>query len=89
MVRIPRVVFIESEIQMVCWSGLGRAYDMLEAKDFAAGCLTIILCAVLVPLFYLVFKLTLFFAVLSAIALGIFLGITVLGRIVRFLFTGK
>ena len=32
---------------------------MLELMDFATGCLTILLCVLLVPLFFLVFKLTL------------------------------
>ncbi len=62
---------------------------MLEAKDFATGCLTILACAVLLPLFFLVFKLTLFLAILLAIVIGIVLGITVLGRIVRLILTGK
>jgi hypothetical protein len=62
---------------------------MLETKDFATGCLTIILCVILVPLFFLVFKLTLVFAVFLAIVTGLILGITVLGRIVRLFITGK
>jgi hypothetical protein len=62
---------------------------MLETKDFATGCLTIILCVVLVPLFFLVFKLTLVFAIFLAMVTGIILGITLLGRIVRFFITGK
>jgi len=62
---------------------------MLEPKDFATGCLTILLCVVLVPLFFLVFKLTLIFAVFLAIVTGIILGITILGRIVRLFITGK
>ena len=62
---------------------------MLEAKDFATGCLTIIVCAVLIPLFFLVFKLTLIFAVFLAIIIGIVLGVTILGRIVRLFITGK
>jgi hypothetical protein len=62
---------------------------MLETKDFATGCLTMILCVALVPLFFLVFKLTLVLAVFLAIVTGIILGITLLGRIVRFFITGK
>ena len=62
---------------------------MLETKDFATGCLTILLCLILVPLFFLVFKLTLFLAIVLALFIGIVLGITVLGRIVRFFITGK
>ena len=62
---------------------------MLETRDFATGCLTLILCIALVPLFFLVFKLTLFIAVPLALVFGIILGVTLLGRIVRYLFTGK
>ena len=62
---------------------------MLETKDFTTGCLTILLCAVLFPLFLLVFKLTLIFAIFLAILTGIILGITVIGRMVRFFITGK
>jgi len=67
----------------------GKGYPMIEAKDFATGCLTIILCVVLFPLFFLVFKLTLVFAVFLAIVTGVVLGITILGRIVRLIITGK
>jgi len=62
---------------------------MLEAKDFATGCLTITLCVVLFPLFFLVFKFTLVLAVFLAIGTGIILGIAVIGRIVRLFITGK
>jgi hypothetical protein len=62
---------------------------MMETKDFATGCLTLIVCVILIPLFLFVFKLTLFFALLLAIPIGIILGITVLGRIVRYFITGK
>jgi len=66
-----------------------KGCHMLETKDFATGCLTLIVCAVLIPLFFLVFKLTLFFAILLAIPISIVLGITILGRIVRYFITGK
>jgi len=62
---------------------------MLEAKDFITGCLTIIACAVLIPLIYLVFKLTLFIAIPVGILIGVILGITVLGRLVRLFISGK
>jgi hypothetical protein len=62
---------------------------MLEAKDFATGCLTIIVCAVLIPVMYVVFKLTLLIAIPLGIMIGLILGITVLGRIVRLFFSKK
>jgi len=66
-----------------------KGCHMIEAKDFATGCLTLIVCAALIPLFLLVFKLTLLFAVLLAIPISIVLGITILGRVVRYFITGK
>jgi len=66
-----------------------EGFSLLEVKDFATGCLTIILCIALFPLFFLVFKLTLILAVFLAIVIGVLLGITLLGRIVRFFITGK
>ena len=62
---------------------------MVETKDFATGCLTLLLCALLLPLFYVVLKLTLFVAIVLAMTIGIILGITVVGRIVRLFITGK
>jgi hypothetical protein len=66
-----------------------KGYSMLEAKDFATGCLTIIVCAVLIPLIYVVFKLTLFIAIPLGIIIGMILGITILGRIVRLFISKK
>jgi hypothetical protein len=66
-----------------------RTVYMLESRDFATGCLTILLCVILVPLFFLAFKLTLIVAVLLATVTGIILGITIVGRIVRLFITGK
>ncbi len=62
---------------------------MLEVKDFATGCLTIIVCAVLIPLMYLVFKLALFIAIPLGIIIGMLLGVTILGRMVRLFFSKK
>jgi hypothetical protein len=62
---------------------------MLDAKDFATGCLTIIVCAVLIPVMFLVFKLALIIAIPLGIMIGLVLGITVLGRMVRLLFSKK
>ena len=62
---------------------------MLEPKDFATGCLTVILCVVLIPVIYLVFKLTLLIAIPLGILIAMILGITILGRIVRLFLSKK
>jgi hypothetical protein len=69
--------------------GNKKGYAMLEAKDFATGCLTVIVCAVLIPVMYVVFKLTLFIAIPLGIIIGMILGITILGRIVRLFISKK
>jgi hypothetical protein len=66
-----------------------KGYAMLEAKDFVTGCLTIIVGAVLIPLRFLVFKLTLFIAIPLGIIISVILGITILGRMVRLFISKK
>ena len=92
MIRSLRAVIVQGSHDSpdgALRKGKGATAGMLEPKDFATGCATIILCALLLPLFYVVFKLTLFLAVVLAIAVGVILGITVVGRIVRYFITGK
>jgi hypothetical protein len=84
--RPPTSAIIRNKRQ---FSGKQEGRAMLEAKDFATGCLTLILCVILIPFFFLVFKLTLIFAVFLAILTGVILGITLVGRIVRLFITGK
>lgn len=62
---------------------------MIEPKDFAVGCLTIILCAILIPLLYIVFKLSLLIAIPLAIIVAMIFGIAILGRIIRLIFSEK
>ena len=69
--------------------GNRKGYAMLEVKDFATGCLTVIACAVLIPIMFLVFKLTLFIAIPLGIIIGVILGITILGRMVRLFISKK
>ena len=59
---------------------------MLEPKDFAIGCLTILLFLVLVPLLYLGLKLSLLIAIPLAIFAAAILGTALLGKIVRRIF---
>ncbi len=66
-----------------------KGYPMLEPRDFATGCLTVILCIVLIPVIYLVFKLTLLIAIPLGILIAMILGITILGRIVRLFLSKK
>jgi hypothetical protein len=62
---------------------------MIEPKDFAVGCLTIILCAILIPLLYIIFKLSLLIAIPLAMIVAMIFGIVILGRIIRLTFSEK
>lgn len=60
---------------------------MVGVKDFLVGCLTIILCILLLPVVYLVCKLGLSLAIIiGAIAL-VAIGIALFGKIIRLIFS--
>lgn len=65
---------------------------MIESKDFATGCLVIliiILCIALIPILFFFFKLSLFVAIPLAIVAGLIFGIAILGKVVRWIFSKK
>lgn len=62
---------------------------MVGPKDFAIGCLSIILCVLLIPVLYLVCKLSLLFVVLLGIVAVIVIGVAVFGKIIRLIFSRK
>ncbi len=56
------------------------------AGDFAVGCGVVLLCAILLPLFVLVLKLAFWLALPLAVAAAAFVGIVLLGRVIRKIF---
>lgn len=56
------------------------------AGDFAVGCLVFVLIAITLPLLMIVLKVTFWLAVPVALAIAAFVGIVLLGRIVRGMF---
>ncbi|MDP3112506.1 MAG: hypothetical protein Q8M71_10435 [Thermodesulfovibrionales bacterium] len=60
---------------------------MLGAKDFLVGCLAIILCALLIPLLYLVCKLSLSLAIAIGVIALVAIGIALFGKIIRLIFS--
>jgi len=59
------------------------------AKDFAIGCLSIILCVLLIPVLYLVCKLSLLLAFILGLIAVIVIGVAVFGKIIRLIFSRK
>ena len=62
---------------------------MLGAKDFAIGCMAIILCILLIPVVYLVCKFSLFLAIVIGVIALVAIGIALFGKIIRLIFSRK
>ena len=52
--------------------------------DFLVGCITIILVIVFIPLLWFVFHLSIMIAIPLGIVIGIFFGLVVIGKLVRY-----
>ena len=52
--------------------------------DFLVGCITVILVIVFIPLLWFVFHLSIVIAIPLGIAIGIFFGLVIVGKLVRY-----
>jgi hypothetical protein len=60
--------------------------DKLGPKDFITGCLVIVVAIFVVPLLVLIFKISVYLAVVIGVILAVILGIALLGKVVRLIF---
>jgi hypothetical protein len=60
--------------------------DKLGAKDFFVGCLVVGIAIIVVPILILIFKVSIYLAIIIAIFLAIILGMALLGRVIRLIF---
>jgi hypothetical protein len=60
--------------------------DKLGPKDFFTGCLVVIVAIVVVPILILLFKVSIYLAVVIGVMVAVVLGIALLGKIVRLIF---
>ena len=65
---------------------MANEIDRLGPKDFFTGCLVIIIAVIVVPMLVLIFKVSIYFAILIGVIVAIILGIALLGKIVRLIF---
>jgi hypothetical protein len=63
--------------------------DKLGPKDFFTGCLVILVAIVVVPLLVLMFKISVYLAVVIGVLVAIILGIALLGKVVRLIFFSR
>ena len=68
---------------------MGNEIDKLGIKDFITGCLVVILALIAVPILILIFKISVYLAVVVAVFLAIIFGFALLGRVIRLIFFKK
>jgi hypothetical protein len=60
--------------------------DRLGPKDFLTGCLAIVVAVIVVPILVLLFKVSIYLALVIGIMIAIVLGTALLGKVVRLIF---
>jgi hypothetical protein len=60
--------------------------DKLGPKDFITGCLVIVVAVFVVPILILLFKVSIYLAIVIAVFVAIILGIALLGKVIRLIF---
>ena len=65
---------------------MANEIDRLGPKDFITGCLVIIVAVFVVPILVLLFKVSVYLAIVVGVIVAIILGIALLGKVVRLIF---
>jgi len=61
----------------------------LGPKDFLTGCLVIAVAVIVVPMLVLLFKVSIYLAIVIGVILLIVLGVALLGKVVRLIFFNR
>jgi hypothetical protein len=67
---------------------MANEVDKLGPKDFITGCLVIVVAVFVVPILVLLFKVSVYLAIVIGVIVAIILGIALLGKVVRLIFFG-
>ena len=67
---------------------MANGSDRLGPKDFITGCLVVVVAIFVVPLLVLIFKVSVYLAIVIGVIVAVLLGIALLGKIVRLIFFG-
>ena len=57
--------------------------EQLGLKDFVTGCLVVVFVLLVVPFLVLMFKISIYLAIIIGVVLAVLLGIALLGRVIR------
>ena len=60
--------------------------DKLGPKDFITGCLVLVVAIFVVPILVLLFKVSIYLAIVIGVIVAVILGIALLGKAVRLIF---
>jgi hypothetical protein len=63
-----------------------KGIDRLGPKDFFTGCLVVVVAIFVVPILVLLFKVSVYLAVIIGVIVAVILGIALLGKVVRLIF---
>ena len=65
---------------------MANEIDKLGPKDFITGCLVLVVAVFVVPILILLFKVSIYLAIVIGVIVAIILGIALLGKVIRLLF---
>ena len=65
---------------------MAQEIDKLGPKDFITGCLVIVVAVFVVPILILLFKVSIYLAIVIGVIVAVILGIALLGKAVRLIF---
>jgi hypothetical protein len=65
---------------------MANGINKLGPKDFFTGCLVIVVAAFVVPILVLLFKVSVYLAIVIGVIVAVILGIALLGKVVRLIF---
>jgi hypothetical protein len=68
---------------------VANEFDKLGPKDFITGCLAVMVALFVIPILVLLFKVSLYLAVVIGVILAIILGTALLGKVIRLIFFRK
>jgi hypothetical protein len=61
--------------------------DKLGPKDFITGCLVLVVAVFVVPILVLLFKVSIYLAIVIGVIVAVILGTALLGKFIRFIFS--
>ena len=65
---------------------MANSSDKLGPKDFITGCLVVVVAVFVVPILVLLFKVSVYLAIVIGVIVAVILGIALLGKVVRLIF---